>query len=95
VSADQPLAAWSDRRLGEWGRAICAQRRLPSHPEVAAQQAAVLEEWTHRWRQRGPTDLFGQVELGLIGELADQLRRIADADRAHRPSPPREVDGER
>jgi hypothetical protein len=94
VNADRPLSRWSDRRVTEHGRAICQQRALPTHPEVASQQAAVLEEWPRRWRQRGPRDLPGQVELGLLGELAAQLRRIA-AGRVRQPSPHREVDGER
>jgi hypothetical protein len=64
---ERPLAGWSDRRVAEHGRAICQQRRLPTEPEVAGQQAAVLEEWARRWRQRGPRDTFGEVELGLIG----------------------------
>jgi hypothetical protein len=94
VSGDRPLGAWSDRRVAEGGRAICLQRTLPTHPEVAAGQAAVLEEWARRWRERGPRDLFGEVELGLVGELAAELRRIAGgAARQHRPE--READGER
>ena len=72
-----PLAGWSDRRVAAWGRAICQQRALPTHPAVAVEQAGVLEEWARRWRQRGPTDPFGQVELGLIEELAGQLRRLS------------------
>jgi hypothetical protein len=74
---DRTLGAWSDRRVATHGRAICHQDTLPTHPEVANQQAAVLEEWARRWRQRGPRDTFGEVELGLIGEVAAELRRIA------------------
>jgi hypothetical protein len=94
MSAEGPLSAWSDRRVAEHGRASCQQRRLPTHPEVASQQAAVLEEWARRWRQRGPHDLPGQVELGLLSELAAQLCHIA-AGGVRQPSPHREVDGER
>jgi hypothetical protein len=72
-----PLADWTDHRVATWGRAICQQRALPTHPAVAAEQAGVLQEWARHWGQRGPTDLFGQVELGLIEELAGQLRRLA------------------
>jgi hypothetical protein len=79
--------------VAEHGRAIC-QRTLPTHPEVAAGQATMLEEWARHWRQRGPHDPFGQVELGLIGELAAELRRIAPG-LGRQPSPQREVDGER
>jgi hypothetical protein len=77
MGGEGPLAGWSDRRVATHGQAICQQRTLPTHPEVAGQQAAVLEEWARRWRQRGPRDLFGEVELGLLGELAAELRRIA------------------
>jgi hypothetical protein len=79
-----PLAGWTDRRVATWGRAICQQRALPTHPAVAAEQAGVLEEWARRWRQRGPTDLFGQVELGLVEELAGQLRRLAGRNQVER-----------
>jgi hypothetical protein len=84
-----PLACWSDRRVAEHGRTICHQRALPAHPAVAAAQAAVLQEWAKRWRQRGPTDPFGQVELGLVEDLAGRLRRLAACGRAQR----REGDG--
>jgi hypothetical protein len=94
VSGDRPLGAWSDRRVATHGRAICQQRALPTHPDVAAGQAAVLEEWARRWRQRGPHDSFGEVEFGLLGELAAELRRIA-AGVGRRLDPQREVDGER
>jgi hypothetical protein len=94
MSGERPLAAWSDRRLGEHGRAICHQRRLPSHPELAASQAAILEEWAHRWRQRGPQDLFGLVELGLVEDLAAELRRLAAAPIRQSDLQP-EVDRER
>jgi hypothetical protein len=94
VAGEGPLVGWSDRRVAEHGRAIILQRRLPTHPEVANQQAAVLEEWARRWRQRGPRDTFGEVELGLIGELAAELRRIA-AGLTRQPEPQREADGER
>jgi hypothetical protein len=93
VSGDRPLSAWSDWRVAEHGRAICQQRALPTHPDLAGEQAAVLEEWAGRWQQRGPRDIPGQVELGLIGEVAAQLRRIA-AGLTRQPSPQREVDGE-
>jgi hypothetical protein len=72
-----PLADWTDHRVATWGRAICQQRALPTHPQVAAEEAGVLEEWARRWRRRGPTDPFGQVELGLVEELAGELRRLA------------------
>jgi hypothetical protein len=94
MSGERPLAAWSDRRVAEHGRAICQQRTLPTHPEAASQQAAVLEEWARRWRERDPRDLFGEVELGLIGELAAELRRIA-AGVARQPSHQREAEHER
>jgi hypothetical protein len=94
VNADRPLGAWSDRRVAEHGRAICHQRALPTHPGLAGEQAAVLEEWARRWRQRGPHDIPGEVELGLIGEIAAELRRIA-AGLARQLGPQREVDGER
>jgi hypothetical protein len=94
VSGDWPLAGWSDRRVAEHGRAICQQRALPTHPHVAAGQAAVLEEWARRWQQRGPRDPFGEVEFGLLGELAAELRRIA-AGVGRWLGPQREVDGER
>jgi hypothetical protein len=94
VNADRPLAGWSDRRVAEHGRAICQQRWLPSQPEVAGQQAAVLEEWARRWRQRGPRDLFGEVELGLLMELAAELRCMA-AGVARQLGPKREADHER
>ncbi|HEX8134356.1 MAG TPA: hypothetical protein VF880_13125 [Actinomycetes bacterium] len=61
--------------MAERGRAICQQRALPAHPDLAGEQATVLEEWARRWRQRGPRDLFGEVELGLIGEVAAHRRR--------------------
>jgi hypothetical protein len=94
VNAERPLAGWSDRRVAEHGRAICQQRALPTHPGLADEQAAVLEEWARRWRQRGPNDIPGQVELGLLEDIAAELRRLADG-RVRQPSPPREVDGER
>jgi hypothetical protein len=94
VSGDRPLSAWSDRRVAEHGRVICQQRALPTHPGLAGEQAAVLEEWARRWRQRGPHDIAGEMELGLIGEVAAELRRIA-AGLTRQPSPQREVDGER
>jgi hypothetical protein len=94
VSGDRPLREWSDRRVAEHGRAICQQRALPTHPDLAKQQAEVLEEWARRWQQRGPQDLPGQVELGLLGELAAELRRIA-AGLGRHLSPQREADGER
>jgi hypothetical protein len=91
VNGDRPLAAWSDRRVATHGRAICQQRALPTHPDLASQPAALLEEWARRWRQRGPHDIPGQVELGLVEDIAAQLRRIA----ADRQPPEREADGER
>jgi hypothetical protein len=94
VSAERPLSAWSDRRIAEHGRVICQQRSLPTHPGLAGEQAAALEQWARRWRQRGPHDLPGQVELGLIEELAAELRRIA-AGLIREPNPEREVDGAR
>jgi hypothetical protein len=94
VAGERPLSAWSDRRVATHGRAICQQRALPTHPELAAGQAAVLEEWARRWQQRGPHDLLGQVELGLVGEVAEELRRIA-AGLGRQLSAQREVDGER
>jgi hypothetical protein len=77
MSADGPLSQWSDRRIGEHGRAICQQHALPTQPEVAASQAALLEEWARRWRQRCPHDLPGRVELGLVEDIAAELRRLA------------------
>ena len=94
MSDEQPLSAWSDRRIADHGRVICQQRSLPTHPGLAGEQAAVLEEWTRRWRQRGPHDLPGQVELGLIEELAAELRRIA-VGLIREPNPEREVDDAR
>ena len=94
MSGDRPLAGWSDRRVAEHGRAICLQRALPTHPGLAGEQAAVLEEWARRWRQRGPHDIPGQVELGLLEDIAAELRRRA-AGIARQPRPPRKVDGER
>jgi hypothetical protein len=94
VSGDRPLAEWSDRRVAEHGRAIRQQQALPTHPQLAGEQAAVLEEWARRWRQRGPRDIPGEVELGLIGEVAAELRRIA-AGLTRQPSPHREADHER
>jgi hypothetical protein len=94
VSGDRQLSSWSDRRVAEHGRAICLQRALPTHPGLAGEQAAVLEEWARLWRQRGPHDPFGEVELGLLGEVAAELRRIA-AGLGRQRSPQREVDGER
>jgi hypothetical protein len=94
VSDERPLSAWSDRRIAEHGRVICQQRALPTHPGPAGEQAAVLEEWARRWRQRGPHDIAGRVELGLIEELAAELRRIA-AGLIREPNPEREVDGGR
>jgi hypothetical protein len=92
VSAERPLSGWSDRRVAEHGRVICQQRSLPAYPGLAGEQAAVLEEWARRWRQRGPHDIAGRVELGLIEELAAELRRIA-AGPIREPHPEREVDG--
>jgi len=77
MGAEGPLSQWSDRRLGEHGRAICQQHALPTQPGVAVCQAAVLEEWARRWRQRGPHDLPGRAELGLVQDIAAQLRRLA------------------
>jgi hypothetical protein len=94
VSGERPLSGWSDRRVAEQGRAICSQRALPTHPGLAGEQAVVLEEWARRWRQRGPHDIPGQVELGLLEDIAAELRRLA-AGIAREPSPGREVDGER
>jgi hypothetical protein len=94
VSGEGPLSAWSDRRLGEHGRAVCQQRALPTHPEVAASQAAVLEEWARRWRQRGPRDLAGLVELGLVEDIAAELWRLVTAA-ARQPDPQREAGCER
>jgi hypothetical protein len=88
VNADRPLSEWSDRRVAEHGRAICQQQALLTHPNLAGEQAAVLEEWARRWRLRGPHDIGGEVEFGLIGDIAAELRRIA----ARQPSPQREVD---
>jgi hypothetical protein len=94
VRGERPLSAWSDQRVAEHGRAICRQRALPTHPHLAGEQAAVLEEWARRWQQRGPHDIPGEVELGLIGEVAAELRRVAAG--LHRQlGPQREVDGER
>jgi hypothetical protein len=94
VSGDRPLAEWSDRRIAEHGQAICQQRALPTHPNLAGEQAAVLEEWARRWQQRGLRDIAGEVELGLIGEVAAELRRIASG--LHRQlGPQREADHER
>jgi hypothetical protein len=91
VTDERTLSAWSDRRVAEHGRAICRQQALPTYPIVAGEQAAVLEEWARRWRQRGPHDIPGQVELGMIGEIAAELRHIA----TQRQPPTREADGER
>jgi hypothetical protein len=98
VNADRPLLEWSDRRVAEYGRVICRRPALPTHPGLAGEQAAVLEEWVRRWRQRGPRDIPGEVEpgeveLGLVGEIAAELRRIAGLTR--QPSPQRESDDER
>jgi hypothetical protein len=92
VSDERPLSGWSDRRIADHGRVICQHRSLPTDPGLAGEQAAVLEQWARRWRQRGPHDLPGQVELGLINELAAELRRIA-AGLIRKPNPEREVDG--
>jgi hypothetical protein len=54
----------------------------------------VLEEWARRWKQRGPHDIPGQVELGLVGEITAELRRIA-AGLTRQPSPQRVADDER
>jgi hypothetical protein len=86
MSGERPPQAWSDRRLGEHGRASCHQQRLPTHPEVLASQAAILEEWAHRWRQRGPHD-----PLGLVEDLATELRRLATAP-TRQPDPQPEAD---
>jgi hypothetical protein len=94
LNADRPLLEWSDRRVAEYGRVICRQRALPTHPDLAGEQAAVLEEWARRWQQRGPHDIPGEVELGLIGEVAAELRRIA-AGLGRQLSPQREADHER
>jgi hypothetical protein len=94
MGAERPLSAWSDRRLGEHGRAICQQRALPTQPEVAASQAAVLEEWARRWRQRGPHDLPGRVELVLVQDIAAELRRLASTP-SRQPGPQREAGRER
>ena len=94
MNADRPLSEWSDRRVAEHGRAICRQRALPTHPGLAGEQAVVLEEWARRWQQRGPHDIPGHVELGLVGEIAAELRRIA-AGLTRQPSPHREADDER
>jgi hypothetical protein len=94
MGAEGPLWEWSDRRLGEHGRAICQQRALPTHPEVAASQAAVLEEWARRWRQRGPHDIPGLVELGLVEDVAAELRRLAITP-TRQPDPQREAGHER
>jgi hypothetical protein len=94
MGAERPLSAWSDRRLGEHGRAICQQHALPTQPEVAASQAAVLEEWARRWRQRGPHDLPGRVELGLVADIAAQLRRLATTP-TRQADPQRETSRER
>jgi hypothetical protein len=93
VRGERPLSAWSDRRVAEHGRAICQQQALPTHPGLAGEQAAVLEEWARR-RQRGPHDIPGEVELGLVGEVAAELRRIA-AGLTRQPSPQQEADRER
>ena len=77
MGAERPLSEWSDRRIGEHGRAICQQRALPTQPGVVASQAAVLQEWARRWRQRGPHDIGGRVELGLVQDLAAELQRLA------------------
>jgi hypothetical protein len=91
---ERPLAQWSDRRIGEHGRAICQQRALPTRPEVAASQAAVLEEWARRWRQRGPHDILGLVELGLVEDIAAELRRLATTP-TRQPNAQREAGRER
>jgi hypothetical protein len=93
INAERPLSEWSDRRVAEHGRAICQQRALPTHPDIANQQAEVLEEWARRWRQRSPHDIPGEVELGLIAEVALELRRIA-ARLTRQLSPQREADHE-
>jgi hypothetical protein len=67
---------------------------LPTHPEVAASQAALLEEWARRWRQRGPRDIPGLVELGLVEDIAAELRRLVTAA-ARQPDPQREAGCER
>ena len=94
MSDERPLSGWSDRRIAEHGRVICQQRALPTHPGLAGEQAAVLEQWARRWRHRGPHDLPSQVELGLINELAAELRPIAVGP-IREPHPEREVDGAR
>jgi hypothetical protein len=94
VSGEGPLSEWSDRRVGEHGRAICQQRALPTQPEVAASQAAVLEEWARRWRQRGPHDIAGRVELGLVADIAAELRRLATTP-TRQADPQREAGRER
>jgi hypothetical protein len=88
MGAERPLSAWSDRRIGEHGRAICQQRALPTQPGGAASQAAVLEQWARRWRQRGPHDLPGRVELGLVEDIAAELRRLATTP-TRQPDPQR------
>jgi hypothetical protein len=94
MGAERPLSEWSDRRIGEHGRAICQQQTLPDHPEVAASQAEVLEEWAHRWRPRGPHDNAGLVVLGLVQDIAAELRRLATTP-TRQADPQREAGRER
>jgi hypothetical protein len=94
MGAERPLSAWSDRRIGAHGRAICQQRALPTQPGVAASQAAVLEAWARRWRQRGPHDIAGRVELGLVADIAAELRRLATTP-TRQGDPQREAGRER
>jgi hypothetical protein len=94
MGAERPLSEWSDRRIGEHGRAICQQRALPTQPGVAASQGAVLEEWARRWRQRGPHDIPGRVELGLVDDIAAELRRLATTP-TRQADPQREASHER
>jgi hypothetical protein len=94
MGAERPLSQWSDRCLGEHGRAICQQRALPTQPGVAATPAAVREEWARRWRQRGPHDIPGRVELGLVADIAAELRRLARTP-TRQADPQREAGRER
>jgi biotin-(acetyl-CoA carboxylase) ligase len=74
--------------------AVDQWRSLPDHPEVAASQAEVLEEWAQRWRQRGPHDIPGRVELGLVEDIAAELRRLATTP-TRQADPQREAGRER
>ena len=61
---------------------------------MAFQQIGNRQEEHGSFQQRGPHDPFGAVELGLIGEVAAELRRIA-AGLGRQLGPQREADHER